>query len=185
MKLLRLILSVCAVALLPLAAAVVAQDTDKDKLIAAEKAFAANPNPGAKSAAVAKQYLYDGTVSQLTPMGQVGSLPKARIVELSTTPDPSDPNVKSAQTLSDFRVDVYGTTALVSYKQTNTDTGHKDPTLNSTIHMTCLDTFVKSKGEWYVVGNACSSPNPIPQPMWDAIKKSMMQQPKDVQQAYH
>jgi len=185
MKSLRLMFAACVIALLALATTAVAQDTDKDKLIAIEKAFAANPDPGPKSAAAAKQYIYDGSASQLTPMGKVGTLPKARIVELSGTPDPADPAAKSAQSLSDFRVTVYGTTALVSYKQSNTDSGHKDPALNSSYHLACLDTFVKSKGEWYVVANACSSSDPISQSMWDASKKATMQMPKDVQQAYH
>ena len=185
MKSLRIVLPIYALGLLILAATAVAQDTDKDKLIAAEKAFAANPDPGEQSAAVAKQYIYDGNVSQLTPMGRIGTLPKARIVELSATANPADPDAKSAQELSDFRVDVYGTTALVSYRQTNTDTGHKDPALNATVHLTCLDTFVKSKGDWYVVGNACSPSTPISMAVREAIKKSMTEQPKDVQQAYH
>jgi hypothetical protein len=185
MKPLRIVLPIYAIGLLMLAATAVAQDTDKDKLIAIEKAFAANPDPGEKSAAIAKQYIYDGTVTQLTPMGRVGSLPKARIVELSATANPADPDAKSAQTLTDFRVDVYGTTALVTYKQANTDTGHKDPVLNTTIHITCMDTFVKSKGDWYMVGDACSPSTPVSPTVREAIKKSIAQQPKDVQQAYH
>ena len=83
-------------------------------------------------------------------------------------------------------MDVYGSTALVSYKQTNTDTGHKDPLLNTTIHIACLDTFVKSKGDWFLVGDACSPSTPVSRSRYgEAIKKSIMQQPKDVQQAYH
>jgi hypothetical protein len=108
MKSLKLILSMCTIGLLALATATVAQDADKDKLIEIEKVFAANPDPGAKSAALAKQYIYEGNMMQLTPMGRVGSLPKARLVELSATPNPADPDAKSAQSLSDFRVDVYG-----------------------------------------------------------------------------
>jgi hypothetical protein len=185
MKSLRIVLPIYAIGLLILAATAVAQDTDKDKLIAIEKAFAANPDPGEKSAAIAKQYIYDGTVTQLTPMGRVGSLPKARIVELSATANPADPDVKTKQDLSDFRVDVYGTTALVTYKQANTDTGHKDPVLNTTIHITCMDTFVKSKGDWYMVGDACSPSTPVSATVREAIKKSIAEQPKDVQQAYH
>jgi hypothetical protein len=185
MKLLRLSIPLCAIALLVLATTAVAQDTDKDKLIGAEKAFAANPNPGPESAAAAKQYIYEGTVKQLTPMGRVGALPKARIVELSTTPDPSDPDAKTMQTLADLQVQIYGPTALVSYKQTNTDAGHKDAALNTTTRLSCLDTFVKSKGEWYIVGNACSSPEPISKSVWDESTKMIKQLPSDVQKAYH
>ena len=185
MKPLRPTLPICAIGLLVLTATAVAQDADKEKLIAIEKAFAANPDPGPKSAAVAKQYLYDGPLNQLTPTGRVGTLPKARVVELSAKPDPTDPNVKTSLTVSDFHVDIYGSTALVSYKQTNTDTGHKDPALDFTYHLGCLDTFVKNKDAWYWVGGGCSSETPIPQLVWDAIERAMELEPKDIQQAYH
>jgi len=185
MKPLRLTLPICAIGLLVLTATAVAQDADKEKLIAIEKAFAANPDPGPQSAAVAKQYLYDGPLNQLTLTGRVGTLPKARVVELSAKPDPTDPNVKTSLTVSDFHVDIYGSTALVSYKQTNTDTGHKDPALDFTYHLGCLDTFVKNKDAWYWVGGGCSSETPIPQLVWDAIERAMEREPKDIQQAYH
>jgi hypothetical protein len=185
MKPLRLTLPICAMGLLVLAATAVAQDADKAQLIEIEKAFATNPDPGAQSAAIAKQYVYDGSTNQLTIMGRVGTLPKAKIVELSSAPDPTDPDVKSSVKLSDLHVDIYGTTALVSYKQSGTDTGHKDPTLNMTNHVSCLDTFVKRSGAWYWIGGACSSTVPIPQSIWDATKKAMAQEPKDVQDAFH
>jgi hypothetical protein len=185
MKPLRLTLPICAIGLLVLTATAVAQDADKEKVIAIEKAFAANPDPGPQSAAVAKQYLYDGPLNQLTPTGRVGTLPKARVVELSAKPDPTDPNVKTSLTVSDFHVDIYGSTALVSYKQTNTDTGHKDPALDFTYHLGCLDTFVKNKEAWYWVGGGCSYTTPIPELVWDAIQRAMAQEPKDLQQAYH
>jgi hypothetical protein len=82
-------------------------------------------------------------------------------------------------------VDLYGTTALVSYKQTNTDTGHKDAALNITQHFGCLDTFVKRTGEWYWIGGGCASDAPLPQSVWDGVKKAISQEPKDIQQAYH
>lgn len=185
MKPLRLTLPICAVALLLLAGTVVAQDTDKAKLIEIEKAFAASAQPGPQAAAVAGQYLYDGPLNQLTPMGRVGTLPKARVVEFFTAPDPTDPDVKTTQTVADFHVDIYGTTALVSYKETNTDTGHKDPTLNITEHMGCLDTFVKKTGTWLWIGGGCASDSPLPRAVWDATKKAISQEPKDIQRAYH
>jgi hypothetical protein len=55
-----------------------AQDADNQKIMEVEKAFAAQPNAGPE-AAVAKQYLFDGTLIQLTGQGQVGTLPKSRI----------------------------------------------------------------------------------------------------------
>jgi hypothetical protein len=171
-------------ALLLVAASAVGQDADKQKMMDIEKAFAANPTPGPESAATAKQYLLDATLMQLTGLGQVGQLTKARIVELSTKPNPADPDVKSKATISDFKIQIYGDTALVAYKFTNTDTGHKDATLNSTDHFTCLDTFVKRNGSWLVVGNACAPSSPLPKVEWDAAKKAMGEMPKDVKDAY-
>ena len=95
-------LSVCAITLFAFATLVRGQDADKDKLIAIEKAIAENANPGPKSADVVKQYFYDGPIDQLTPSGRVGSLPKARVVELSSKPDPSDPKAAEIQKLSGF-----------------------------------------------------------------------------------
>ncbi len=162
-----------------------AQDADKQKLIEIEKAFAANATPSPQAAAVIKQYDYDGPITVLTGLGRVGTLPKARWVDLFAKPDPSDPNVKTSQSISDIRVDLYGDTALVNYKMTNTDTGHKDPALNTTDTFGCLDTFVKRNGQWFAIGSGCARTGPVPPAEWEAIKKARTQEPKDLQQALH
>lgn len=185
MKINVLTLQICGIGVLLFSSAVLAQDADKQKLVDIEKAFAAAATPGPESAAVAKQNLYDGPLVQVTGTGRVGTLPKARVVELARKPDPSDPDVKSAGSVSGIHVELYGDTALVSYKYDNTDTGHKDAALNATNHYGCLDTFVKQKGQWLVVGSACAHVGPIPMAEWTAIKKAQMQEPKDVQEAYH
>jgi hypothetical protein len=174
-----------AAALFLVAALAVAQDADKQKMIEIEKAFAAHPNAGPEAMATAKQYLYEGTLIQLTGQGQVGTLPKSRIVELNTTPNPSDPDVKSAMSVSGFHIEIYGETALVAYKVTNSDTGHKDAALNTTDHYGCLDTFVKRGGQWSLVANACSPSEPLPRAEWNAAKKAMAEMPKDVKDSYH
>jgi hypothetical protein len=69
MKVLRITVPICAVALLVLAATAVAQDADKAKLIEIEKIFAANANPSPESAANVKQYVFDGDTIELTSMG--------------------------------------------------------------------------------------------------------------------
>ena len=74
MKLLRITLPICAVALLLIAGTAAAQDTDKTKLIEIEKAFAANMTSGQQAGALATQYFYDGPLNQLTPMGMISSL---------------------------------------------------------------------------------------------------------------
>jgi hypothetical protein len=185
MKITVLTLQICGMGVLLFSSAVAAQDADKQKLIEIEKAFAATATPGPESAAVAKQYFFDGPLVQVTGTGRVGTLPKARVVELVSKPDPSDPDVKTSGSVSDIRVELYGDTALVSYKYANSDTGHKDPALNTTSHYGCLDTFVKQKGQWLMAGSACAHEGPIPQTEWAAIKKARTQEPKDVQQAYH
>jgi hypothetical protein len=161
------------------------QQADKEKLTAIEKEFAANATPGLEAAAVGKKYLCDGSLNQVTGMGRVGTLSKSRVLELNSKPDPSDPEVKTSVEISDIHIDLYGQTALVSYKMTSTDTGHKDPGLNATDHYGCLDTFIKRSGNWCAVGNACSPAEPLAQAEWDAAKKAMSQAPKDVQEAYH
>jgi hypothetical protein len=161
------------------------QDADKQKLIDIENALAAQPTASPQLAAVCKQYFYEGPLNQVTPLGRVGMLPKSRVLELCEKPDPSDPDVKSSIKLSDLHVDMYGDTALVSYKQSGTDTGHKDPALNTTDHFGCLDTFVKRGGQWYLIGNACTPSAPLPQSEWTAAMKAISQGPKDLQQAYH
>jgi len=147
--------------MLVLSAVVMAQDADKQKLIEIEKAFAANATQGPELAALAKQYFYDGPSLPVDWAGAYWNITKARVVELYSKPDPSDPNVKSSASVSDIRVELYGDTALATYKFTNTDTGHKDPALNTTDHFGCLDTFVKRNGQWYLAGGACSHEGPI------------------------
>jgi len=161
------------------------QNADQQKLIEIEKAFAAQPTPGPEAAAVAKQNLYEGKINQLTAMGRIGMLTKSRVVELSSQPDPNDPDVKATQTIAGFHVDIYGDTALVAYKMAETDTGHKDAALNTTDHFGCLDTFVKHGDQWLLIGNACSPSVPLPGSEWAALKKAEAQEPNDVQQAYH
>jgi hypothetical protein len=178
------VILVSAAGMLVLAATSSAQNADKEKLIEIEKAFAANSSPGTQLASVVKKYVYDGPVTQLTTMGQVGTLQKARLVQLTSAPDPTDPNARSVASLSQFHVGIYGTTALVSYKQTSTDTGHKDAALNITAHLGCLDTFVKRNGAWYLIGGGCASDEPISRAVWDAAKKAMAQAPEDIKQAY-
>ena len=184
MKTMRVVLSLLVVGLFVLCFPAKTQNADEQKLIEIEKAFAAQPAAGPQLAALAKQYFYEGSVTQLTGMGRVGTLPKARLIELLSKPDPSDPDAKGSQTMTGFHVNLYGDTALVSYKMTETDTGHKEAGLNTTDHFGCLDTFVKRSGQWYVIGGACSSAAPLPASEWNAIRKARAQEPKDLQQAF-
>lgn len=162
----------------------VAQD-DKKQIMDIENAFAKNATNGPEAAAVAKKYMYDGQLLQLTGSGRIGALSKATVVELFSKPDPSDPNVKTTTALSELKVEVYGDTAIATYKMANTDTGHKDAALNGTDRYGCMDTFVKRNGNWLSIANACAHEGPIPAARWEAIKKSRGTEPKEIQQAYH
>src|ERR1700722_11274336 len=88
-----------AVLLSVLPAMAMAQDADKQKMMEIEKALSAHPNAGPDAGALLKQHLFDGTLIQLTGQGQVGALPKSRIVDLFSKPNPADPSFKSVQTL--------------------------------------------------------------------------------------
>lgn len=185
MRKMTMFLCISVIALFVVALVARTQDADQQKLIEIEKAFAKQTAPGPDEAAAMKQYMYEGNLNQLNAVGRVGTLTKSRVVELSSKPDPNDPNVKSATSISNLHVDIYGDTALVSYKMTNTDTGHKDAGLNTTDHYGCLDTFVKRNGQWYAVGNACAPSAALPASEWAAVKKAIAQEPKDLQDAYH
>jgi len=185
LKLPKLALLICGLGLLVSSSVARAQDADKQKLTDIENKFAANATLGPVSAALLKQYLLDATVFQVTNMGRIGMMPKAKVIEMFGAPDPSDPNVKTAQKISDVRIQIYGETALVGYKLATTDTGHKDAALNVTDHLGCLDTFVKRNGSWFIAGDACSPDTPISKAEWDAAAKARSQMPKDIQDTYH
>lgn len=120
--------------------------------------------------ALFQKYLYDGTTSVIVTFGHLYHNPKADVITFMQKPDPDDPDVRSINKLSDFQVDVYDDTALVSYKQVSTDSGHKLPALNGDYSLTCLDTFVRRK-EWYIVGSACAPSAAISQAKWNAAKQ--------------
>jgi len=185
MKLHGIALVICGLGMLISSTSARAQDADKMKLTEIETKFAEAATPGPAAGAVLKQYLYDANLFQVTGIGRVGMMPKSTIIEIFSKPNPTDPDVKSAQKLSDIRIGIYGETALVGYKMTNTDTGHKDPALNVTDHFGCLDTFIKRTGQWYIVGSACSPDAPISKAEWDADMKAMGEAPKPMKDAYH
>ncbi len=157
-------------------------DADKQKLINIEQKLAAVTSFNSPEMSEAFQkYLYDGTTSAIGQFGRLFHMPKSEVVAATKKPDPNDPDVKSTTKLSDLQVDTYGDTALVSYKAVSTESGHKEPALNAEYTLTCLDTFVKRKGEWYAIGTSCVPAAPIAQAQWDAVEKMReqeKQQPK-------
>lgn len=180
----RALLTISLIALL-LPAVAAAQDADKKQIMNIENAFAKYATSGPEAGDVARKYLYDGPILQLTGTGRIGALPKATVVDLFSKPDPGDPNVKTTSTISELKVEIYGNTGIATYKMANTDTGHKDPGLNGTEHYGCMDTYVKRNGNWLSISTACSHEGPISPARWEAIKRSRSTEPKQVQQAYH
>ena len=156
-------------------------DAEKQKLIEIEQKFAAVPSFNSPEMTDAFQkYLYDGPTSVVVMYGHLYHGPKADAVAATKTPDPNDPNVKSVNKSSDFQIDIYGDTALVNYKGVSRESGHKNPALNAEYSLTCLDTFVKRKGQWYVIGSSCVPTAPMSQAQWDAFAKmneQMQQKP--------
>jgi hypothetical protein len=162
-----------------LAVAQKSDDADKQKLIDIEHKFAAIPSFASPEMTEALQkYLYDGTSSVVVLFGHLYHGPKSEAVAATKKPDPNDPDVKTSNKLSDLQVDTYGDTALVSYKVVETDSGHKLAVLNGDYSMTCLDTYLKRKGDWYLIGTSCVPNAPISQAQWDAFTKNeQMQKP--------
>jgi len=151
-------------------------DADKQKLIDIEQKFAAVPSFNSPEMTdVFQKYLYDGTTSVVVLFGHLYHGPKSDAVA-ATKKDPNDPDVKSINKSADFQVDIYGDTALVSYKGVSRESGHKNPALNAEYTLTCLDTFVKRKGQWYLIGASSVPAAPMSQAQWDAMKEMEQQQ---------
>jgi len=162
-----------------LAVAQKSDDADKRKLIDIEQRIAAVPSFNSSEMTDAFQkYLYDGTNSFVVLFGHLYRGPKADAVAATKKPDPNDPDQKMTNKLSDLQVDTYGDTALVSFKVAETDSGHKNPALNGDYRLTCLDTYVKRKGEWYMIGSSCVPNVPMSQAQWDVFKKINEQTPQ-------
>ena len=152
-------------------------DVDKQKLIDIEQKFATITSFNSPEMTDAFQkYLYDGTSSVVVLFGHLYHEPKSEAVAATKKPDPNDPDVKMTNKLSDLQVDTYGDTALVSYKAVETDSGHKNPALNGDYRLTCLDTYLKRKGDWYLIGTSCVPNAPMSQAQWDAFTKMNEQQ---------
>ena len=173
----RKIFATLVLALSVIAVAQKADNADKQKLIEIEQKFAAITSFNSPEMTDAFQnYLYDGTSSLLVLFGHLYRGPKADAVAATKKPDLNDPDQKMTNKLSDLQVDTYGDTALVSYKLFETDSGHKNPALNGDYRLTCLDTYLKRKGEWYMIGSSCVPNAPMSQAQWDALTKMDEQQ---------
>ncbi len=153
-------------------------DVDKQKLVDIERTGAAITSFNSPEMTdFFQKYLYDGPTSVVVFFGHLYHGPKSGAVD-ATKPDPNDPDVKTTNKLSDLQVDIYGDTALVSYKEVSTDRGHKNPALNADYTLTCLDTFVKRKGQWYLIGASSVPAVPMSQAQWDVFTKLSEQTPQ-------
>jgi hypothetical protein len=166
------ILAALALLVCVLAVAQKSDDADKQKLSDIEQKFTTTSGfQTPEMTALLQKYLYDGATSVVVLSGHLFHAAKKADVIAATKPDPNDPNAKSTIKLSDLQADIYDDTALVSYKQVTIESGHKDPALNGEYITTNLDTFVKRKGEWYLIGASSVPAVPVMQAHWDAWKK--------------
>lgn len=162
-----LILSGC-----PLALAQTNPSADQQKIIDIEQQLAATTgSPGDATVKTFQKYLYDGQDSLVDQFGRHYRMTKADIVGMVGKPDPTDPDAKSVYKVSDFQIDIYDDTALASYSQIATDSGHKNAALDGDTTTTCLDTFIKHSGQWYALASSCTPTGPMSQARWDAIAK--------------
>ena len=139
---------------------VAAQDSqDAARLIAMEQEWAAPaPPPGAPTPT--QKYMYDGPVMSLRPTGSVIVTSKTRLLE-NAAPRPSGgPNITRTSKRFDYHVELYGDTALISYRQEVTTTNKANPGAKTSEAAGCLDTFVKRQGNWYAIANACAPAAP-------------------------
>lgn len=158
-------------------------DADKQKVMDIEQKFTTTTGfQTPEMTALLQKYLYDGATSVVVLSGHLFHSAKKADVIAATKPDPNDPEAKSTIKLSDLQADIYGDTALVSYKQVTIESGHRDPALNGEYITTNLDTFVKRKGEWYLIGASSVPAAPVMQAHWDAWKKMNEQLDKGMTQ---
>lgn len=149
---------ICAFAVLLLSPLLRAQDADKEKLIGIEQEYAA-PAPPPGTPTPMQKYMYDGPVMALNAQGRLNLTSKAQLLAnrgRGNAAIAANAGVKRETTRGNFHVELYDDTALVTYNQTVTETGHSDVALNTTTHTTCLDTFVKRNGNWYGIANSCA-----------------------------
>jgi len=158
MKIKHAALSVAVLAVFVFSAIVMAQDADKDKLIAIEQEYAA-PAPPAGTPTPMQKYMYDGPVMALNPAGRLNITSKTQLMagrgRGNAAPNPANANVKRQTTRSNFHVELYDDTALITYNQAVVETGHEDAAQNTTTNTMCLDTFIKRDGNWYGIANSC------------------------------
>ena len=147
-------------------------DADKQKISDIEQKFVSIENFNSPAMADALQkYLYDGTTVAVNQFGRSFRMTKSQVIDMTKKPDPTDPDAKGVGKISDLQVDILGDAALASYKLMNTETGHKESALNGDFTMTCLDSFAKRKGQWYIIGSAGVPAAPLAQAQWDAVMK--------------
>jgi uncharacterized membrane protein YvbJ len=171
---------VCAVlvVLAPMVALAQSNSADQQKITDIEQKFAAINNFNSPEMTDALQkYLYNGTTSSVGQFGRLYRMDKAKVVEMTKKPDPSDPDVRATTKLTDLQVDVLGDAAVATYKEVNTETGHKEAALNGDYALTCVDSFVKRKGQWYFISNACVPSTALSQAQWDAVMKMRAAEP--------
>src|SRR5579871_5684242 len=114
------LIAACAL-LVPLCIA--AQEDDKAKVIAIEEEYAA-PAPPAGTPTPMQKYMYPGPVMALGATGRVNITSKDKLLANQGRPNLADPDAKRQTQRTNYHVELYGDTALISYSQSVTETGH-------------------------------------------------------------
>jgi hypothetical protein len=84
----------------------------------------------------------------------------------------SDPGITFAYKQSNYKVNVNGATAVVTYQAVYSLSGMKNEALNvKDLPGACMDVFIKQKNEWYGWATTCTPTKSVPQATYDAQTK--------------
>lgn len=102
-------------------------------------------------------------VITIDPLGHIYDQTPADFEKMMVGIRTANPDAKATQDIHDIKVRISGDTATVTYAETYTSTGFKDPNANVPgAHFTTIDNRQKQSGKWKVLGGAAVSTEPIP-----------------------
>jgi hypothetical protein len=148
-----------------------ASPADEKQLMTLEETFekALNNNDDASIAVIEKH-----TIDPFTYIDVFGNVATESVKDLLNGLRHSEPGVTTTQKQSDYKIDVIGKTAVITYKTLFSTSGRKKEALNVTdAPSNCMDVFVKKGKEWYGWSTACAATQSIPQAAYDAIAEEM------------
>jgi len=97
------------------------------------------------------------------PVGHLYDQTPADFEKMMVGTRTSNPDAKVSEEIQDIKVSISGDTAIVTYRETYTSSGFKDPNANtSAAHYVEIDTWQKQAGKWKILAGAAVSTEPIP-----------------------